>query len=413
MSYVSEQNTDSPIDRWKFEETSGTAINDDIAATHNGTLNGGVTLNQTAPFMGAGLGAKFNGTSGYISFTNASGLLGIGTIEAVVQFTAISASTNTIFAHAFNGSSNPIPFVLGTNIDGNQSGKLQVGYYTGNVWQAVTWSTPPSLNTPYHIVGTYNGTALTLYVNGTQVATSNPASARPGAGSVNNTAYIGRQWFSAEYHNGYIWDVALYSSALSSGRVTAHYDALNSPFTDNFANASDLGTGGSNVSAIVTTGWTTEASEPGGMSHTGWATYTPAATASYRLSTNGSDFSTMLAMYTGTTLVNLVSVGAATGTLTVTLTASTTYYVQIGAQPAGSGGNLFFNLGPTSTSNLDQVYAEAMTQAAAIPRSLSQMYVEAMTTPAAPPRNVSQVYVETIVSNAPAPQLFIGWGIPI
>ncbi len=434
MSYLSEQNTDTPIDRWKFEETSGTTIADDIASTHNGTTNGTVTLNQLPQFVGSNLGANFDGTSAYVSFTNASGLLGIGTIEAVVQFTAVASTADIIFTHAFTGGI--LPLVLGTNLDGGHSGLLQIGYYTGSVWQTSTWSTAPSLNTPYHLVGTYNGTALTLYVNGSQVATSNPATARPGSGTIDNTGYIGRRWDLTQYHNGLIWDVALYSGALSSGRVTAHYNALANVFADNFANAGDLGVGG-NITGVNTTGWTTEGSEPGSMSHTGWATFTPTSTRQYRVSTVGSNFDTLLAIYTGTALNNLVLVasddnsgGSNTSLIEATLTSGTTYYVQVGAQPAGSGGTLSFSLAQAATSAVTAAYIEATStpsttarqlsaayvDAATIPtltsRQLSAAYIEGTTIPALSVRQVTAAYIEVLTPSVYS-RPFVGWGVPL
>lgn len=226
MSYLSEQNLDTPLSRWRFEEVSGTAIDDDQTATRDGAVNGGVTLNQPAQLPGSGLGADFNGSSGYVSFSNASGLLGIGTIETVVTFDTIPGSAaNPIFAHAWV-SGQIIPLALGFNMNGSSAGKLQVGYFTGSVWVVATWATTPSVGTPYHIVGKYDGTTLKLRINGAEVASTTVGTVRPAAGTVNNTAYIGRRWDLAQYHDGKIWDVVIYGTALSDARADAHYTAL-------------------------------------------------------------------------------------------------------------------------------------------------------------------------------------------
>jgi hypothetical protein len=226
MSYNTEVLADSPLSRWSFEETSGTVIDDSQSATRDGTINGGVTLNQPAQLPGSGLGADFNGSSGYVSFSNASGLLGIGTIEVVASFDTIPASASTpLFSHAWS-SGQIIPLVIGFNLNGSTPGKLQVGYFTGSVWVVATWASAPSIATPYHIVGKYDGAALKLRVNGAEVASTTVGTVRPVAGTVNNTAYLGRRWDLAQYHDGKIWDVVLYATALSDARADAHYAAL-------------------------------------------------------------------------------------------------------------------------------------------------------------------------------------------
>jgi hypothetical protein len=229
MTYASEQSTDSPIARWQLNESSGTAFTDDIGAK-NGTLNGGLTLANTA-VMEAGTGVKFDGSTGYISIGSMSGFLAVGTVEVVATFSALPASSqaNPLFTHAY--ASSIIPLVIGFNLDAANAGKLQVGYFTGSAWMTATWATAPAVGVPYHFVGTYDGTTLNLWANNQLVATATPGTARPGSGTVNGTAYIGRRWDTAEFHNGYIYDVALYSSALNSTRVAAHYAAVSPLFS--------------------------------------------------------------------------------------------------------------------------------------------------------------------------------------
>ncbi len=435
MSYLSEQNADSPLSRWKFEETSGTTIDDDLTATRDGTINGGVTLNQAAQFTDGGLGADFNGSSGYVSFGNASGLLGIGTIEAVALFDTIpsGANANPIFSHAWT-SGQIIPLVIGFNLDAANPGKLQVGYYTGSVWQTATWTTAPTTGKPYHIVGKYDGTTLKLRVNGTEVASTTVGTARPGSGTVNATGYIGRRWDSAQYHDGKIWDVAIYGAALSDVRIDAHYLVLANAFADNFANANAIFDGYA-ISGVDSTAWGTEGSEPGGVFNTGWVKFTPTLTHPYRLSTVGSNYDTVLNVYTGTALNNLVLVGndddsggSGTSRLSMSLTSGTTYYIQVGSKILG-GGSLAFALDATADARLggqaDEVITDAspqrrlagtatesITDSAGSPqRRLAGTATESITDSAGvPSRRVAGVAVEVIV---PSRLTFVGWGTPV
>ena len=338
MSYQSDQDTDSPLSRWRFEELSGSTVSDDEVADRTGTINGGITLDQPALFVGSDLGALFDGSSGYINFSNTAGLLNIGTIEAVIQFNSVPSGVSpSIFTLAYS-SGEILPLVLGLDVGATGSGLLGVGYFTGTTWETVEWSTAPTVNTPYHVVGTYDGTNLSLYINGVQVATTVPANPRPGSGSIDSTGYIGRRWDSAQYIDGIIWDLAIYGSALNSTDIANHFSDLSNPFSDDFANANPTFLGIA-TNGVDTTAWTTEVGEPGGMDHTGWLSFTPSASDIYRLSTVGSNFSTYLAVYTGTALTNLVLVGqddnfsggSGTSLLDVSLISGTTYYVQVGS----------------------------------------------------------------------------------
>lgn len=418
MSYLTEQNIDSPLSRWQFEEVAGSTIDDDLTATRDGTISGTVTLNQAQVFTDGGLGADFDGSTGYVSFGDASGLLGIRTVEVVAQFDTIPASAaNPLFSHSWAGG-QIIPLALGFNLDAANPGKLQVGYFTGSVWITATWATAPQTGTPYHIVGKYDGTTLKLRANGAEVATTTVGTARPGAGSVNATAYIGRRWDLGQFHDGKIWDVAIYSTALSDARVDAHFLALANPFNDTFGSAG-AALAPLSVSGIDTTGWGTEGSEPGGLFNTGWATFAPLVTGLYQLSTVGSNYDTVINVYTGTLLTNLVLVatdddsgGSGTSKLATTLNAGTTYYIQVGAKAAG-GGTMSFSLNPMSDARLAAISAEAVTNSDTAPsRRLAAISAETLVNASngSPSRQLAALSVEVLV---PARLTFIGWGAPI
>jgi hypothetical protein len=83
------------------------------------------------------------------------------------------------------------------------------------------------------------------------------------------------------------------------------------------------------------------------LSKTAWYVFTPSITQSYLITTLGSSFDTMLAVYTGTwgsfTQVNCAddSAGTPQAQLTLTLNSGTTYYIQLGGFN-GSGGDFSF-----------------------------------------------------------------------
>ena len=85
-------------------------------------------------------------------------------------------------------------------------------------------------------------------------------------------------------------------------------------------------------------------SGPGTLGHTAWSTYTAAVSAPVTVSTAGSNFDTVVAVYTGGALGALTRVacnddaaGAAQAVVTFAATAGTTYRIQVGGFDAASG----------------------------------------------------------------------------
>jgi hypothetical protein len=83
-------------------------------------------------------------------------------------------------------------------------------------------ATPPSLTKFTHVVGTYDGTTLTLYIDGaagpaTTDARSMTSAAPPLAGFLGGVSSASRDF------SGVLDEVAVYDHALTPARVTAHY----------------------------------------------------------------------------------------------------------------------------------------------------------------------------------------------
>jgi hypothetical protein len=74
----------------------------------------------------------------------------------------------------------------------------------------------------YHVVGTYDGTTQRLYVNGALVAS---AALTGPATSNTNPLVIGSWGGTNEFFAGRIDEVAIYTKALTSAQVQAHYSA--------------------------------------------------------------------------------------------------------------------------------------------------------------------------------------------
>jgi hypothetical protein len=169
---------------------------------------------------------------GYLSFipsssqyaeTSASlSLLTKFTVEVWHYYnTVTSGSLPCILSEVLANSS--LNFLLG-NIT-NSPPYLQFGYFTGNV------NVTPSYALPgvgwYHIVGTYDGANLKLYVNNVLInmtaTTDTPTSSGAGIRFM-------RRWDDPDYWGGGLAIVNIYNDAITSADVTANYNAKKTRF---------------------------------------------------------------------------------------------------------------------------------------------------------------------------------------
>ena len=121
-----------------------------------------------------------------------------------------------------------INFLIGPPNSGSST-TLSAGYWNGSSWQATTNGYSLPSNGWYHIVGTYDGTNLNLYVNGT--LTQVQASAGTPASSGLGIRFM-RRWDNAEYWGGYLSIVRIYNRALSLSEVGVNYNGSRTRFTN-------------------------------------------------------------------------------------------------------------------------------------------------------------------------------------
>ena len=203
---------------------TGTTWTDLSGSGTNGTLTSGPTYNASN-----GGSIVFDGVDDLVTVSD-KGNLPVFTVEAWVNF--ISVPTNpsfpAIIANIYTGSPAVLNFSLGfngTDTFGVWDGKIKIGFYDGT-WRS-TDGIIPTTNTWYHLVGTYDGSTLSFYINSvlsyTKSYVGTPSSS--GAG-----IRIGRRWDTANYINGYIPLVKLYNRALSSAEIVQNYNALQSRY---------------------------------------------------------------------------------------------------------------------------------------------------------------------------------------
>lgn len=206
---------------WKLNEAAASGTVADSKGSLTGTVNG-ATLGSTALGNDGETSASFNGTSNNIKFTSLWGTNANWTYEAVVKQTAFNSTTPFVCGTGNNQSGNAIYVGMG----GADSTHIVVQILLNGA-SLLSGSTLLALNSTHHIAATYDGTNLTLYINGVQDAqTAHAAIAATGT-----TGTIGAGWnsFSSsanQFYTGNIEKVAFYNQALLQPAMATHFASL-------------------------------------------------------------------------------------------------------------------------------------------------------------------------------------------
>jgi hypothetical protein len=207
---------DSPLAVWHLDEISGTVAADSAGAI-DGEYIGGVTLGGPSIVATGRPSVLFNGTNSYVRILS-NPTLNLTAAWAWEAWIFLTTSQGGVVLAEDYPSDNRVLYKMSAT--GN--GAISPGFYNGS-WREVSGGTV-SYNTSHHICGSWDGTTLRAYLDGTQVASGNPGSS-PSSGF--NGMYIGKRWDNAyaPYYSGRISEVAVYPTALSADRVLAHYNA--------------------------------------------------------------------------------------------------------------------------------------------------------------------------------------------
>lgn len=193
-----------------FNETSGTSVTDASGFGSNGTLGSGVTRTASGRF---GAGLEFSG-SGAVTIPNAPSLqLTSGmTLEAWVRPTVVPNGWVDVI---YKGNDN---YYLMSSTDRNMAPAVG-GIFDGGPGTTKTFGTtalPP--NTWTHLAGTYDGSTIRLYVNGTLVSSV----ARTGSLlTQTNPLSIGGDAIYGQFFRGTIDEVRIYNRALTAAQIVS------------------------------------------------------------------------------------------------------------------------------------------------------------------------------------------------
>lgn len=211
--------SDSPLRYYRLGEPTGFSIStayDWSGNTQNGTITGGVTLGSTGLiYNDPNTSYNLDGSSGYVSLPTTGLPTGAAawSMECWIQMPNPLPSSGSGFKCTMSmgtvGVSNEIAFLYY---------RTTVQAFRIDVVSTTIQSSVVSAGGTYHVVATYNGTTLTLYLNGVSQGTATVT-----LNLVAGIAQIGND-NSGDFWTGAEQEVAYYGTALSAARVLAHYN---------------------------------------------------------------------------------------------------------------------------------------------------------------------------------------------
>ena len=209
----------APVAAWGFDEGSGTTTADQSGNGHTGALSN--TTWSTAGRYGNAL--SFNGTNAWVNVadTAALHLTSAMTVEAWVRPTTLG-DWRTI---AIKERSGYYDWAL----YGNNDADVPAAHVFNTADREARGTATLAAGAWTHVAMTYNGSALTLYMNGVQAATtptSGALTANTGPLKIGGNAIWG-EWFS-----GLIDEVRIYNRALGPTEIQADMaNAISAPDT--------------------------------------------------------------------------------------------------------------------------------------------------------------------------------------
>ena len=205
--------------------TSGTTWTDLSGNNNNGTLTNGPTFNPN------NLGSiVFDGVDDNVQLGLASNLIlnptGI-TVESWCK-TNVDNQYRKLFTTVGSGTQSiaGVYFSIGPNGLFDEYFPYYLGIKTNVGTQAALYTLPISTTRYNHLLGTYNGTSINLYLNGDLVATQ----AQTGNIITTGIARISGYDNNSESWNGNISNFKIYNRALTSTEVLQNYNAYKTRF---------------------------------------------------------------------------------------------------------------------------------------------------------------------------------------
>lgn len=215
MAYRDIVLSDSPVDYYEMETSTGT---DSGSGARTLTLSGGVTTGAAGK---VGNAWSFDGVNDYASMATWPSLTTAFSFEAWVK-PSLSGVNDTPTVVRRDGTDIHLLRVRGSSVAVNPG---QAEVYADGLTLLSGSSFRVDDGNWHHLVYTQSGNSAKLYVDGVERASGTTGQSTFNMGT--GAGYIGAANGSTEFYKGLMDEVAVYNTALSAARVTAHFDAVN------------------------------------------------------------------------------------------------------------------------------------------------------------------------------------------
>jgi regulation of enolase protein 1 (concanavalin A-like superfamily) len=195
-----------PVAAWAFDEGTGTSVQDSIGTNH-GTLSGGAVWTDGR----YGRSVSFDGADDSASVPDAAALdlAAAATVEAWVMPASVAGAGSVVAKQASNG----VAYRLQAS---DEAGLPAASFNAGTGEVRVTGPASLAVNTWSHVAATYDGSALRIFVNGSQVASRGLAG---GLTQTTGVLRIGGGSILADWFQGRIDDLRIYNRALVATEI--------------------------------------------------------------------------------------------------------------------------------------------------------------------------------------------------
>jgi len=202
---------DGPDLYWRFEDAL--TISDSSGNGRDGTVLGTVTLGAPGAIAGGGKGASFN--AGAISGGQILAYTGNASFSVELWAQVATTDYQCFLSRELDPNDGWAFFVY--------NGPLVLERESSSGSDHAT--STPSLNTNVynHLVGTYDGTTMKVYINGGLVGSQQSTLALPGATAVPFLAGDNNDGGTDPKFTGLLDEIAVYHFALSAAQIQKHY----------------------------------------------------------------------------------------------------------------------------------------------------------------------------------------------
>jgi hypothetical protein len=218
-SYADRVIADGASNYWRLGEPSGTTAVDAVGGA-NGTISGGVTLNQPGAIGDGTKAMTFDGTTGKVVTAVDVTTPVICTIEAWIKST-LGGGQAAFYSTRSTGQLG-LTLYVGVIFTG---GKLVPFLYSG---EASNGTRHVGDGSWHHVVFVLSGAICTVYVDGTLDTAVSQNRATTGTGK----QLIGWDEATAGFWSGALDEVAVYPRALTAPEIAAHYQLGSVPPVD-------------------------------------------------------------------------------------------------------------------------------------------------------------------------------------